>query len=225
MESAQASGSYREPLDVACSLCGLDYLVRLSHEWQYVVGQLYARCVYEATARGLDRYGSEGHRILACDTECFRHQDSDVDRAGIGVRPEDDRQKGCKYPPGNISSGAGDSSNLRADHHRCTTPPLPRSDDCRRRGGHEPLVAGFPGLDCPATCPPGGLGVASVVGRRARLSACRRDQDSSLLLWTSVAPSAQPTEVAYGSSVLPAGLVLRLRRRSRPASRRHNATR
>ena len=82
--------------DVARSLRGLDYLVRLSHERQYVIGQLYARCVYEAAARGLDCNGSEGHRAVACDTECFRHQDSDVDRAGVGVRSEDDRQEGSQ---------------------------------------------------------------------------------------------------------------------------------
>ena len=85
-----------------CSLRGLDYLVRLSHERQYVVCQLYARCVYEAAARGLDCYGSEGHRILAGDTECFRHQDIDADRAGIGVRPEDDGQQ---RPQGTVQAG------------------------------------------------------------------------------------------------------------------------
>ena len=56
---------------------------------------------------------------------------------------------------------------------------LRSSDDCLRRGGHERLAAGFPWLRLPGSCLPGGLGVASVVGRRARLSACRRDQDSS----------------------------------------------
>ena len=36
---------------------GPDYLVCLTHERQHVVGQLDARRVYEAAARGLDGYG------------------------------------------------------------------------------------------------------------------------------------------------------------------------
>jgi hypothetical protein len=71
----------------------LYYLVRLCHEGQDVVGQLDARAVDEAAARGLDCYGSEGHRIPARDTECFRHHKSDLNIAGIGVRPEDSAHK------------------------------------------------------------------------------------------------------------------------------------
>lgn len=50
-----------------------------------------------------------------------------------------------KYTPGSISSGTGDSSNLRADHHRCTIPvqtllvlACPRKDETSAE-----LIAGF----------------------------------------------------------------------------------
>ena len=99
-----------------------------------------------------------------------------------------------------------------------------RSDDCLHRGIASAWKAGFPGPDCPAPCLPGGLRVASVTGSHARLSACRRDQDSGCSgpRWRLARSLA---EVAYGITFLSAGSALRLRLTGHPEAPRHSATR
>ena len=90
-------------------------------------------------------------------------------RPGLGV------SAGCRLCKGaRCWHGAGHRVGREAD----------RIGRSKRPGLRRCFVSWLP-------CLPGGWGVASRLGRCARLSACRRDLRFLWLLWTSVAPGAQ----------------------------------